>query len=301
MTRNVEVGIALQSPSDPAGDAQRFEALGYDYVACGEHVAFNVPIPNSFISLAVAAGATTRIKLISTITLVPLYPAALLAKMGAALDVASKGRFHLGVGVGGEYAREFEACGVPVKERGARTNEALDIVTRLWTEPSVDFAGRFNSFERVSIEPKPVQTPHPPIWVSGRRDAAMRRAAKYGTGWLPYMYSPEMLATSMSTLAEMTDRPIRGGTFIWGCVNEDDATAKSMAAAVLGRVYVQDFSKLIDRYAFAGNPETVAAQLGRYIDAGADTIIVSFAAPNDHMAECERLFSAEVLPRLRSR
>ena len=151
----MEIGITLQKVDGVADEARRFEALGYDYVTSGEHVSFNVPVSNSFISLAVAAGATTRVKLINSIALVPLYPAALLAKMGAALDVASGGRFSLGVGVGGEIPREFEACGVPVRERGARTNEALEIIRRLWTEPSVDFSGRFNNFTGASIEPKP--------------------------------------------------------------------------------------------------------------------------------------------------
>ena len=301
MPANVELGIVLQTPSDPGGQARRYEALGYDYVAAGEHVSFNVPVANAFISLAVAAGATSSIKLMSTITLVPLYPAALLAKLGASLDVASGGRFSMGVGVGGEFAREFAACGIPVNERGARTNEALDIVTRLWTEQKVDFEGRFNRFAGVSIEPRPTQNPHPPIWISGRRDAAMRRAARYGTGWLPYMYTPEMVAESLITIRGLTDRPVRGGVFMWGCVHHDDATAKEMAASVLGKVYAQDFSKMIGRYAFAGNPETVIEQLGRYLDAGATTIIASFAAPNSHLAECERLFSAEVLPSLRAR
>ena len=87
----------------------------------GEHVFFHVPCSNAFISLAVAAGATTELKLMSTITLLPLYPAVLAAKQAAALDVASGGRFHMGIGVGGELPREFEASGVPVSERGART------------------------------------------------------------------------------------------------------------------------------------------------------------------------------------
>jgi alkanesulfonate monooxygenase SsuD/methylene tetrahydromethanopterin reductase-like flavin-dependent oxidoreductase (luciferase family) len=123
-------GTALRSPSDVAASAQRIEALGFDVLGCGEHVSFHGDTANGFVSLSVAAGATSRIQLMSTITLVPLYPAALLAKLGAALDVASGGRFMLGVGVGGEYPNEFEACGVPVKQRGSRTDEALEVLHR---------------------------------------------------------------------------------------------------------------------------------------------------------------------------
>src|SRR3954451_9213777 len=107
--------MALQSAADPAAEARALEASGFHFACAGEHVSFNVPVGNSFVSLAVAAGATTSIKLMSTIVLAPLYPPALLAKLGAALDVASGGRYHLGVGIGGEIAAEFRACGVPLE------------------------------------------------------------------------------------------------------------------------------------------------------------------------------------------
>lgn len=298
---SVSFGVTLQSLDDPAREAQRFERLGYDYVAAGEHVAFNVPIANSFISLAVAAGATTSIRLMNTIALLPLYPPALLAKLGASLDVASGGRFSLGVGIGGEIPREFEACGVPRHERGARANEALEVITRLWTEDSVDFHGRFSSFSEVTIEPKPVSRPHPPIWVSGRKEAAMRRAARYGSGWLPYMYTPEMLAGSLDTIGAAADRPVEGGLFIWGCVDEDGEAARDMAVKGLSRTYAQDFSRLVDRYAFHGTPDKVAGQLNAFVDAGARTIVISFACPGHKLLASQELFAEQVLPRFAGR
>src|SRR3954449_1561611 len=112
----MDIGMVLQSAAGVAEEARQLEDLGYDYACAGEHVSFNVPVGNSFISLAVAAGATARIRLMSTIVLTPLYPPALLAKLGAALDVASSGRYDMGVGIGGENPAEFEACGVPVSE-----------------------------------------------------------------------------------------------------------------------------------------------------------------------------------------
>ncbi len=305
----IEVGIVAQSAEDPGGEARRFEELGYDYVGIGEHVSFNVPTSNSFISLAVAAGATERIRLMNTIALVPLYPAALLAKLGAALDVASGGRFNLGVGVGGEIPAEFQACGVPVTERGARTNEALEIIHRLWAEDKVTYSGTFNEFEGVTIAPKPISQPRPPIWISGRKKAAWRRTARFGDGWLPYMYTPEMLAESLSAIAEMRSAsddpalqasPVRGGLFIWGCVHEDRDTAHEMAIASLSRTYAQDFSQLVSRYCFVGTPDDVVAQLGGFVDAGAETVIVSFACPGSHLDTARQLFADEVLPALRA-
>ncbi|MDH4145940.1 MAG: LLM class flavin-dependent oxidoreductase, partial [Acidimicrobiia bacterium] len=137
MVEKMEFGISLRLLHEAKDEARTAEALGYDYLLSGEHVSFHGPVSNTIVSLAAAAGATERIKLMSGIVLVPLYPPALLAKQVAMLDVVSGGRYSFGVGVGGEMAKEFEACGVPVNERGARTNEALEIITRLLTEKNV--------------------------------------------------------------------------------------------------------------------------------------------------------------------
>jgi probable F420-dependent oxidoreductase len=302
----LEFGIGLRRVDTVAADAKQAEALGFDFVTTGEHVFFYGPIGNSLISLATAAGATERIKLMSTITLVPLYPAPLLAKQVAALDRASNGRFNLGVGVGGEYAKEFEACGVPVGERGARTNESLEVMTRLWTEDEVTFEGRFTRLPGVSLNPRPVQKPHPPVWISGRSEAAMRRCARYGTGWLPYMYTPEKLSESLADIDRFAQdagrqNPIRPGLFIFFAVHEDRAEAVRMASERLSIQYNQDFSKLVGRYALAGNPEDCVARLEEYIEAGAQTIILNSACDADYVESNEALLASEVMPALKRR
>ena len=297
-------GTGLRSPDGVAQFARRAEDLGFDVLGCGEHVMFHVPTANTYISLAVAAGATSRIRLLSAIVLLPLYPAALAAKMGAALDVASNGRYLFGVGVGGEYPKEFEACGVPIGERGARTNEALDVIRRLWTERDVSYAGRFNTLNGVSIDPPPVQSP-PPIWVAGRRDVAMRRAARYGDGWLPYMYTPEQLAASIAKIrgfGEEAGRDLDGfrfGLYIFTAVHEDGDRAREMAISRLSRQYAQDFSGLVGKYALAGTPEEVRGRLGEYIDAGASLVMLSSACPDEHIDENIRLVAEEVIPAFR--
>ncbi len=302
----VEFGIGLRRLDSVAEDAKHAEDLGYEFVSTGEHVFFYGPIGNSLISLAAAAGATGHIRLMSSITLVPLYPAALLAKQVAALDRVSNGRFNLGVGVGGEFAKEFEACGVPVSERGARTNEALEVMRRLWTEDDVHFDGSFTRLPGVTLDPKPVQQPHPPIWISGRSEAAMRRCARFGSGWLPYMYTPEQLATSLADIArfceeEKRETAVSAGQFIFFAVHEDRKEAVGMATERLSRQYNQDFSKLVGRYALAGDPDDCIARLQEYIDAGARTIILNSACPAGYMAENEALLATGVLPALRSR
>lgn len=302
---NVEFGIGLPRLDSIAESAQRAEALGYDFLSTGEHVFFYGPIGNSLISLAAAAGATTRIKLMSSITLIPLYPAALLTKLVTSLDVVSNGRFNLGVGVGGEFAREFEACGVPVEERGARTNESLELMLRLWAEDDVHFQGRFNTLSGVTLEPKPTQQPHPPIWISGRSQAAMRRCARFGTGWLPYMYTPEKLSESLAAIAAMGQEcersvPVKPGLFIFFAVHEDRDVAIKMAAERLSRQYNQDFSQLVHRYAIAGNPQDCRARLREYIDAGAATIILNSACPGHYTDTNEAIMADQVVTVLKT-
>ena len=302
---NVEFGIGLPRLDSIAEGAQRAEALGYDFLSTGEHVFFHGPIGNGLISLAAAAGATTRIKLMSSITLVPLYPAALLTKLVTSLDVVSSGRFNLGVGVGGEFAREFEACGVPVEERGARTNESLELMLRLWAEDDVRFQGRFNTLSGVTLEPKPTQQPHPPIWISGRSQAAMRRCARFGTGWLPYMYTPEKLSESLAAIAAMGQEcersvPVKPGLFIFFAVHEDRDVAIKMAAERLSRQYNQDFSQLVHRYAIAGNPQDCLARLREYIDAGAATIILNSACPGHYTETNEAIMADQVVTVLKT-
>ncbi len=283
--------------------AAALEAQGWDVLAVGEHVSYNMPGANAFVSLAAAAAVTTRVRLLSSVTLLPLYPAVLAAKMAAALDNVSNGRFMLGVGAGGESPKEFDACGVDVKTRGRKLNESLRLMRRLWTEDSVTEDAEFATLHDVVIAPKPAQEPHVPIWVAGRKDAAMRRAAEHGDGWLPYMYSVEQLAKSVETIAQhrAPDRaPVVPAVFLWGCVHPDRDTAVAYTVEKLGQAYQQDFETMIDRYLLVGTPEECAARLQRYLDAGARMVIFSAACPPDHVDEHLRLLATEVVPAARA-
>ena len=302
---SITFGTALRSPSGIVESAQHIEQLGFDVLGCGEHVSFYGDTANAFISLSVAAGVTQNIKLMSTITLVPLYPAALLAKLGAALDIASNGRFLFGVGVGGEFANEFDACGVPVKQRGSRTDDALEVVSRVWAETGVTYDGRYTKLNDFSLKPLPVQKPRPPIWISGRKDAAMKRTARFGDGWLPYMYTPEQLAESLEKIHQYADDAGRDmssftpGLYIFTCVHEDGDLAVKMAADKLSVQYSQDFSKLVHKYALAGTPEQCQSRLNEYIDAGARLVFVSSACTDDYIDDNLAMIANHVIPAFR--
>ncbi|HTQ24592.1 MAG TPA: LLM class flavin-dependent oxidoreductase [Candidatus Binataceae bacterium] len=302
---SIEFGVALTSVKGVAEFARRAEQLGYDYLTCGEHVMFHGPVSNSLIALSVAAGATEKLKLMSSIVLLPLYNPVMLAKQASVLDVASGGRYHLGVGIGGEFPKEFEAIGVPVKQRASRSNEALEVINKLWTEKNVSFEGRYTRFSGVTLEPAPVQKPRPPIWVAGRKEPAMRRAAKYADGWLPYMYTPEMLRESVAKIdafgreAGRDMSGFRPGLFIFAAVYPDRKEAEEVAARSLGKNYAQDFSKIAGRYVLYGSPEDCRKRLREYVDAGARHVMFSWACRHDDIERNMETIAKEVIPAFR--
>jgi probable F420-dependent oxidoreductase len=302
---SVDFGAALASMKDVPEAARLAESLGYDYLCSGEHMMFHGAVPNSLITLAVAAGATSRIKLMSTVVLLPLYTPMVLAKMTSVLDVASAGRYHMGIGVGGEFPKEFEACGVPVKQRGSRSNEALEVIKRLWTEKNLNFEGRYSKFSGVTLDPQPAQKPHPPIWVAGRKESAMQRAALHGDGWIPYMYTPEMLHDSIEKIYQFGKEAgrdltnFRPGLFIFASVYPDRDEAREQAARALGKNYAQDFSKIAGRYVLYGNPDDCRKRLKEYVDAGARTVLVSWACRQNDIEQNMKLVAEEVAPAFR--
>ena len=143
---------------------------------------------------------TERITLGAGIVLLPLRHPSVVAKEFASLDYVSRGRLILGVGVGGEGEKDFEAVGVDPRERGARTNEAMRALRALFGPQPASFEGRFFSFAEVEIAPGSPRTGGPPLWVGGRSEAAIRRAAELGDGWIPIFVSPARFARGRGEL-----------------------------------------------------------------------------------------------------
>lgn len=298
-----EFGLCLPLDTQVADFAAKAERLGYEFVSTGEHLAFHGESTNGFISLSMAAAATSRIGLVTSISLVPLYPPALLAKLTATLDHLSGGRFNLGVGVGGEYPPEFEAVGVPVAERGARTDEALEVIRQLLTGDSVSFDGRFSSFRDVRIAPVPSRPL--PVWVSGRTDAAMRRAAKYGDVWMPYMYTPEQVAASQTKLAELSTTELgrrwtgRTALYVFATVYDDRDRACEVITERVGGKYQQDFSRIADRYLLFGTADDCRRRLEEYLSGGVDTVLLNLQCPRADLEEMTGVVTEEIVRPLR--
>jgi probable F420-dependent oxidoreductase len=290
--------------------AARAEALGFDSVWSGDHVAFHVPTLDSLTALAYVAAGTRRVRLGPCVYLLALRHPTVVAKAVATLDALSGGRVVFGVGVGGEFPKEFEACGVPVGERGRRVDEGLAVCRALWGAPPASFAGRFTRFAGVDLQPKPVQPGGPPVWIGGRSEAALRRAARLGDGWVSYLVTPERFRRSLEAIqafGEAAGRPLRPGAgfepahLLFAVVDDDWEAARAAAARHLGRQYNQDFHALAAKYALLGPPARCAETLDRYVEAGVRTFVLSFVAGPEHAeAQLER-FAAEVVPRVARR
>ena len=294
----------LRPPAEHFRLVQRLEAWGYESVWAGDHVSFHNPIHESLTLLATYVGITDRIKLGTAVYLLALRAPAIAAKAAATLDVLSGGRLIFGVGVGGENPKEFELCGMPHRERGARVTEAIDVVRTLWRDTPASFQGRFTQFEQVSIDPKPVQRPGPPIWIGGRSDAALVRAARQGDGWISYVVHAERYAQSVQRIREEAARAGRSlDSFVnahlaFITVGDDYERARNTWVRLLSKRYAQDFGPLANKYGIIGTAAQCAEQLGRFVDAGCTYFVMNPICDNE---ETERQFeqiAAEILPGL---
>jgi probable F420-dependent oxidoreductase len=287
-------------------DVSRIEELGFDSAWTSEHIFFYFPTFDALTSLAAMAARTERIQLGTAVLLLPLRPAALAAKEIASVDIISVGRITLGIGVGGEYAKEFDAVGVPVRERGARTDEALRVLKLLYTEDNVSFDGRFTKLDAVTLAPKPAQPGGPPLWIAGRSEAAMRRAGRFGDGYFPYLFSPDRFREGLAKAREYAEKAGRDPNVISGAIYQFVALAdtydegKKAAIEDLSRRYNQPFDKIVDRYVVMGNADNCARRLADFAEAGVEhfvlvPIIRAFA---DFMPHVEA-YARDVVPNLR--
>jgi probable F420-dependent oxidoreductase len=190
--------------------AVRAEQLGYDSVWASDHVVvprenvknFGETVFDPLVTLSVIAGATSTVQLGTTVLIVPYRNAVVTAKMISTLDALSGGRFIFGIGAGWVEA-ESDALNVPFKERGAVTDEYLAAMQALWTQAKPSYAGTHVHFDDIIFEPKPVQKPHPPIWVGGHGKPSLRRCAQFGAAWHPINRSPHELRTGMAEIRRL--------------------------------------------------------------------------------------------------
>jgi probable F420-dependent oxidoreductase len=270
----------VPSGRELADFARTAEAVGFDSVQVGDHIQWHAPIIESTVLLATFAAVTTRVRIASDVVILPLRDPVLIAKTVASLDVLSGGRMIFGVGVGGDHPAEYAAMRVPLAERGARANESLEIVRGLWANERFSYAGRHYTLQDVGIAPRPLQ-PSLPIWVGGTSDAALRRAARYGDGWISAFASERKLARLIETLRGFLAEEKRPaddftlGTFLFANVGPDPARARAEGAEYVRRVYRLDGAAIVERFGAAGPVEHCVARVRAQVEAGAQYIVLS--------------------------
>ena len=247
------------------GLAERAEALGFDSVWVHDHV-FNVghvfdriggrPYYEPLTLLSFVAARTTRVRLGTSVLVLPYHNPIRLAKAAATLDVLSGGRLILGVGVGA-IENEMEAMGSPFKERGAFTDEAIAVMRTLWTEEDPRFVGTYSRFAGMKFSPKPLQKPSIPIVIGGVSGAAIRRAARLGDGWQPLGLSPEALGQGMAVLREEAR----------SCGRDAASVPVSIAMSIT--------ASTPRRYALGTEPAEIARNAKAYAALGVETLVIS--------------------------
>ena len=323
----MKYGIMLPSRGDLARPdnivpiAKKADELGYAVMMFPDHVVLpnevDSPYPytqsgifpatdtnettEQLTMLAFLAGQTESIRLVTSVMIVPHRPPVLTAKILSTIDVLSKGRVTVGVGVGW-LQKEFEALQTPpFKERGAVTDEYIRIFKELWTSESPSFEGKYCSFSDLAFLPKPVQKPHPPIWVGGESRRALRRAAELGDGWQPIgtnnrfpLAAPEQIAAAMKRLDRYVERAGRPqGSVEVICrmhgYNLDTSGGGPDSPA---------------RPAFTGSAAQIASDIRRFEDMGVSHLIAAFvpvaqlASSQEEMIRDMEVLADQVWPKV---
>ena len=295
--------------------ARKGEEFGFDALLTGDHILVpkNISSPYPYTEggefpgsssgesmeqitlLSYIAGQTSKIRLVTSVLIVPHRNPLIAAKSLATLDVLSGGRLVVGVGVGW-MREEFEALGLPpFEERGAVTDEFIRAFKVLWTEDDPHFEGKYISFDDITFLPKPVQKPHPPIWVGGESRPALRRTAELADGWYPLgsnptfpMGTPDELKAGLDRLAQYAQR-----------FDRDPKTIETIY-----RTHQFELTKDAggaDRLPFVGDADQIAGDIRRYQDMGVTTMVWDFLRQTDDLDQMLGLmedFSNQVWPRV---
>lgn len=300
------------------------ETIGYDDVWLTEHhFVEDGHAPSPLIQAAAIAMRTKKIRIGTSVLLLPLYDPVRVAEDGATIDLLSGGRFELGIGVG-YRAEEFAGLGLKMSDRGRRANEGLEIVRRLWEGETVNFHGKHFHIENAKLSPLPIQKPHPPLWVGGFAEASARRAARLADGYIGTgdltniyrMYSDELRAVGK----DPAEARVAGGHFWLVVANDPAKTWNEMAPHILFQLNVYNewtkkagmelFPPVPNREALKASgifqvmtPEAAVKAIREYVDAVPIERYYCWTIPPGYpvrkMDEHLELMATEVMPHFR--
>jgi alkanesulfonate monooxygenase SsuD/methylene tetrahydromethanopterin reductase-like flavin-dependent oxidoreductase (luciferase family) len=276
---DVRVGIIMsaQLEADPRVRRhflEQVDASSLDHLFCGDHVSFFVGAgADGLLGAATLLAATERVSVQTGVYLLPLRHPTVVARQLVDLSLLAPGRFVFGVGVGGEDPHEFEVCGIDPTTRGRRMDESLDVLRRLLTGQPVDHHGEFYDLDGALVTPAPAA--RIPFVIGGRSDAALRRAARAGDGWLGIWNSPARFGQAASVIADEAarlgrvgaDAPVRHAMQVWCGFGDSPGAARPALAEAMQAMYTIPFERF-EKYSPYGTPTEVAAFLGDYVDQG---------------------------------
>ena len=292
------------TPDSFARIAERAEALDIDSLWCSAHVILPPQVKSGYVLmpgvmhpehwkerywepftvLSYLAAVTSKITLGTSVVIVPMHNPFELAKQVAEVDQLSGGRFVFGIGVGW-FEEEFEVLGQDFHNRGARTDEAIELMKVLWAKDPVSFAGKHYRVENAFFAPKPVQQPSPPIWVAGGSKAALKRAARCADAWHPARPSLESLREARVVLN--------------GYLEEAGRTPESLEIAVKLPLIFQDGPPASGQPPTQGRVTDIIDAIEDYREAGASQLVLDFVPESLATAlDTMERFAQEVRPRL---
>jgi probable F420-dependent oxidoreductase len=308
MARNIAVGVGIMEYPFQSSDGfwrwvDLCEQGGLDSIWQTDRIVSRTPILECMTTLAAIAGRTRRLKFGVNVVSVALREPVLVAKQCATIDVLSGGRLLPGFGIGSPRGAEWTTMHIDTTTRGRKTDEALDIISRLWSGEALDFNGRHFKLTNASIAPVPVQ-PDLPMWIGGSSEAAIRRTARLGTGWQAGPETPEqakVVVAAIKAAAIEEGRPIdddhygAGIPFRFG--SPDDP-----ALVPLFEAYKKRTGREPRDYFAIGDADAIVARIADYVDAGISKFILRPSAKGDDelMTQTRRLID-EVLPRVAAR
>jgi len=282
----------LDDPQDVVDVALRAEVMGFDSVWVNHHVLHagyildrlgDKPYYDALTVLTYVAALTEKIRLGTTVLVLPYLNPLVLAKSLATLDVMSRGRLIVGAGVG-SLQHESESLGSDFENRGAYADEAIEIMKNLWIENEPEYSGKNFNYSGVKFSPKPFQKPHPPIYIGGQSRPAMRRAAKYGNGWHPIGVGPKKLSERLSEFKLMVDRNNRKYEEMTISVRDELDVLNSPASNYSGSM--------------VGNQDQLIETIEEYIELGVSELVLSVSTDNtEKIKMVMENFSEGIMPR----
>jgi alkanesulfonate monooxygenase SsuD/methylene tetrahydromethanopterin reductase-like flavin-dependent oxidoreductase (luciferase family) len=298
--------------------AIKAESLGYDSLSVNDHIIFRTSWLDSISVLAAVAAVTNRIKLGTSLLNIVVRNPVICAKSLSAIDILSSGRlFAAGVGPG-SHKGDYDVCGIPFEERWSRFNEALEILKMLWnnnyredissnmkppTSKPVDYNGKYYQLEKISIEPKPFQKPHPPIFIGtwGSSEAGLKRAAKYGDGWMASAYNItpdkfkekwEVLLSYREVLHKNTHPFENSVVSMFGYIDDDRNKVHRMIKDVLSPALGRPTEELENSLLF-GSADHCVEKIRAFYEAGVKRI--HFWPVSDYLEQIET-FRDKIVP-----